>query len=142
MGSKTSGLLAGATGGLVYGLGQSSYISLVSIFAAQTVERTLGLAPTLPVLESSIVSTLSSAVVFGAFFGLIYGWKYNGIPGRSPALKGMAMGILLFLFNMADIYLYEKFGLALLGAFVAVNAITAVAYGLILGYLYYRLELY
>ncbi len=141
MDSKISGLMAGAAGGVAYGLGQSTYILMLGAFAARALKEVMGLTLTLSVIESSLVSTVSSAVLFGAFFGLIYGWKYNGIPGRSPALKGIAMGVLLFLFNMADVYLYERFGFALLGAFVAINAVMAVIYGLILGYVYYRLEL-
>ena len=142
MGSKLSGTVAGSVAGLVFGSGQSAYLAFLWAFSGVVVEKALGVKFTEPILLSSAESAISAAILFGAFFGLIYGWRYEGIPGRSPALKGLAMGLLLFLFNVSGLGLYLRLGIGYAVGFLVVNLVMGFVYGLVLSYLYYRMEIY
>ncbi|MGC8614344.1 MAG: hypothetical protein ACP5UU_00735 [Thermoprotei archaeon] len=142
MSSKTSGLLGGAIAGFVFGGGQFSYLAYLGVAASQLLKQQAGITVTPSLFEGWLASTLISGGLFGALFGLLYGWKYDTIPGRSPALKGLAIAFLLVLLNMEEASLYAKLGPAFLLCFVFVTSLMAVIYGLLLGYLYYRMELY
>jgi len=142
VGSKLSGTVAGSVAGLVFGSGQSAYLALLWASSGIVVEKALGVKFTEPILLSSAESAISAAILFGAFFGLIYGWRYEGIPGRSPALKGLAMGLLLFLFNVSGLGLYLRLGIGYAVGFLVVNLVMGFVYGLVLSYLYYRMEIY
>lgn len=141
MGSKRSGLLGGLTGGLVLGGGESAYVLAIYQASAGTAAKELGLTFS-ELLTQSIPGVFVSAILFGAFFGLIYGWKYERIPGRSPGLKGIAVGALLFLLNLSDAYFYASLGSVYLASYVLLDAALSIVFGLVCSYAYFRLEVY
>jgi len=142
LGSWKAGVLGGLIAGVVFGVGQSVYLLLTYELARKAIDAAMHAEVTLPGIGQSMLYLVLSGLFFGAFFGLVYGWRYDNIPGRSPALKGIAVGIFVFLVNLSDVGFYSSIGTAFLGAFIIFNLGLAMLYGFLLSYVYYRREIY
>ncbi|MGC8631905.1 MAG: hypothetical protein ACP5T2_05765 [Thermoprotei archaeon] len=142
MGSWKTGVLGGSLAGAVFGAGQSAYLLLTYELARKAIDTAMRADITLPGIGQSMLYLIFSGLFFGAFFGLLYGWRYDNIPGRSPALKGVAIGIFVFLINLSDVGFYSSIGTLFLAMFIIINLMLATIYGFLLSYIYYRRELY
>jgi hypothetical protein len=85
-----------------------------------------------------VLALFSLSVIWGIFFGVIYGRFFDNIPGKG-VMKGLVYGILVWITK--DVAAGSYVALIFMAAQISINLIIAgffmwIVYGLILGYLY------
>lgn len=84
------------------------------------------------------LALLSLSVIWGTFFGVIYGRLFDNIPGKG-VLKGLIYGLLVWIAK--DVAAGSYVALIFLEISISINLILIgfpmwIIYGLVLGYLY------
>ena len=86
----------------------------------------------------SSLALLSLSVIWGTFFGAIYGRLFDNIPGKG-VMKGLIYGLLVWIAK--DVAAGSYVALIFLEISISINLILIgfpmwIIYGLVLGYLY------
>jgi hypothetical protein len=72
-------------------------------------------------------------------FGIIYGWAYDRIPGRTSAIKGIVFGLILWLIFSVVLGLGNlQYGIAYYLYGLGEGLITSLIFGVLLGFFYKR----
>jgi len=130
-------ILAGAIAGSIMGIVN---FALGIMFAYIGVTEPLGgvweIASSLAVLIA--LALLSLSVIWGTFFGAIYGRFFDNIPGKG-VMKGLIFGLLVWIAK--DVAAGSYVALIFMEISISINLILIgfsmwIIYGLILGYLY------
>ena len=85
-----------------------------------------------------VLALFSLSVIWGIFFGVIYGRFFDNIPGKG-IMKGLVYGILVWIAK--DVAAGSYVALIFMATSISINLILVgffmwIVYGLVLGYLY------
>jgi hypothetical protein len=150
MGSASNGAKAGVVAGIAYGILLSivSYFTLISIKSTVisvlsqnlpsnspfTPEQLFGIA-----LLLTPVIVAVAGVIGGLILGVIYGKLIEKIPGKSPVIKGIIFGTVLWLLvSVLGGYNNIGYGLEYYLVQVGTGLAGALLFGVLLGYFYGR----
>ena len=132
-----SSILAGAIAGSIMGIMNFVLGYMLSIIG---VTEPLGgsweIAQSLLMLI--VLALFSLSVIWGIFFGVIYGRFFDNIPGKG-IMKGLVYGILVWIAK--DVAAGSYVTLIFMATSISINLILVgffmwIVYGLVLGYLY------
>ena len=132
-----SSILAGAIAGSIMGIVNFVLGYMLSIIG---VTEPLGgsweIAQSLLMLI--VLALFSLSVIWGIFFGVIYGRFFDNIPGKG-IMKGLVYGILVWIAK--DVAAGSYVALIFMATSISINLILVgffmwIVYGLVLGYLY------
>jgi|SRR3984957_18367504 len=150
MGSASNGAKAGVVAGVAYGILLSivSYFTLLSIKSSVISVLSQNLPPSSPFTPEQLfgiallltpVIVAVGGVIGGLILGAIYGKLIEKIPGRSPVMKGIIFGAVLWLLvSVLGGYGNIQYGLEYYLVQVGTGLAGALLFGVLLGYFYGR----
>jgi uncharacterized protein DUF6789 len=150
LGSAVNGVKAGVVAGVVYGivLGILSYFTVTSdksIIIASLTKNLPANSPFTPEQLYGIVVLITPAVaaiggiIGGVIIGAIYGRVFERIPGGSSTVRGILVGIVLWLLlSVLGGIGNLQYGAETYLAQIGVGLVSALLFGFLLGYLYGR----
>ena len=151
MGSASNGAKAGVVAGVAYGILLSivSYFTLLSIKSSVISVLSQNLPPSSPFTPEQLfgiallltpVIVAVGGVIGGLILGAIYGKLIEKIPGRSPVMKGIIFGAVLWLLVsvLGGGYSNLRYGLEYYLVQVGTGLAGALLFGVLLGYFYGR----
>jgi hypothetical protein len=130
-------ILAGAITGSIMGIANFALgITFSYIGVTDPLGGVWGIASALAMLI--VLALLSLSVIWGTFFGAIYGRFFDNIPGKG-VMKGLIYGLLVWIGK--DVAAGSYVALIFMEISISINLILIgffmwIIYGLILGYLY------
>jgi putative effector of murein hydrolase len=152
----TAGLVAGLIAGILIGiLTLGLNLTIFHDEMASIVDQSLANAekqsgqPMPPeardmvVLVTTYIGPIMAVIltlIFGAVIGLIFGWQYDRIPGKTPIAKGVIVGIGWWVVGMVISLALQSLsgsmnGVSMSGTYLAVSYTTSLIGNLIYGYL-------